>query len=121
MINELLRYFDLQSENRSVAPEGHSAGNVHAPVLPQYLALSAGVVIEPLLHRYIESGSWQFDLSSLVGRLFFGLVIGVVILPGVYKSSFDAQKPVLIQLAALFPLGVGWQSLFTSVTKLTTG
>jgi hypothetical protein len=121
MINQIARYFDLQSDLRRVTAGGHSGGGAHAPVFPQYLALAAGVVVEPLLRRYIETGAWQFDLSSLIGRVLFGLIIGIIILPAVYKSSFDPQKPVLVQLAALFPLGIGWQSLFSSATKIAIG
>jgi hypothetical protein len=93
----------------------------HAPVIPQYLAVSAGVFVEHLLRKYIDTGVWQLEWSALLGRMVFGLIIGIIILPAVYKSSFDPQKPVLVQLAALFPLGIGWQSLFTTATKLTMG
>lgn len=118
MINSLIRYFDLQSQNRSIVAQGHSACRQHAPVLPQYLAVSLGVFVEPLLRKYIETNSWQFGWSAWAGRAVFGLLVGIIILPAVYKSSFDPNKPVLVQLAALFPLGIGWQSLFTSATKI---
>jgi hypothetical protein len=121
MLNNLVRYFDLQSQQRSVAAEGHGAGPVHAPVLPQYCFVAAGVVVEPLLRKYIESGAWHVGWSVLFGRIVFGLVVGLILLPAVYKSTFDPTKPTLVQLAALFPLGVGWQSLFTSATRLAVG
>lgn len=121
MFNRIIRYFDLQSAQRTTTPAGHKAGSKTAPVLPQYLAVSAGVVIEPFLRRYIDSGGWDFDFQTFWGRLVFGLIIGVVILPGIYKSTFDPKQPILIQLAALFPLGIGWQSLFTSATKAVAG
>lgn len=117
MLSKLIRYFDLQSESRGVAAVGHAAGAGPAPVIPQYLAVAAGVFIEPLLRGYIESGQWQFQWSGVLGRLVFGLIIALILLPAVYKSAFDPQKPVLVQLAALFPLGIGWQSLFASATK----
>jgi hypothetical protein len=118
MLNSLIRYFDLQSEQRRVAAEGHGAGVSHAPVVPQYAVVSAGVVLEPVLRKYVESGAWQLDWSAFGGRVVFGLVVGIILLPAVYKSTFDPQKPVLVQLAALFPLGIGWQTLFTSATKI---
>ena len=117
MLNQLIRYFDLQSAHRQLVARGQAAAD-HAPVLPQYLVVSLGVVVEPLLRDYIASGTWHVDWSALVGRAFFGLIVGVILLPAVYKSAFDPQKPVLVQLAALFPLGIGWQSLFVSATKL---
>lgn len=120
MLNRVIRYFDLQSASRRMVAQGQSS-NTHAPVLPQYLVVSAGVVVEPLLRHYIESGAWQYQMSALIGRVIFGLIIGIILLPAVYKSVFDPQKPVLVQLAALFPMGIGWQSLFTSVTNLAAG
>jgi hypothetical protein len=120
MINNIIRYFDLQSNSRTTMAKGQAGGVGHAPVFPQYITLAAGVVLEPFLRRYIDSGAWNFDGSVLIGRIVFGSIIGIIILPAVYKSSFDPQKPVLVQLAALFPLGIGWQSLFTTATKIVT-
>lgn len=121
MLNSLIRYFDLQSAGRHTAPEGHDAERRYAPVLPQYAVVSAGVVIEPLLRTYIASGAWQYQSSGFLGRVIFGLIVGIILLPGIYKSAFDPEKPVLVQLAALFPLGIGWQTLFSSVTKIAIG
>lgn len=121
MWNGLIRYFDLQSSQRSKSPKGHASSTNHAPVIPQYVAVSLGVIVEPFLRHYIASGSWGVDVSTLLGRVIFGLIIGIVILPGIYKSTFDSTKPVSIQVAALFPLGIGWQSLFTSATKAVSG
>lgn len=121
MLNGIIRYFDLQSAQRVTAAGGQKAASAPAPVLPQYLAVSAGVIVEPFLRQYIDINEWNFDFSTFWGRLVFGLIVGIVILPGIYKSSFDPKKPMLIQLAALFPLGIGWQSLFTSATKAVAG
>ena len=60
-----------------------------------------------MLRTYIQSGAWQFEWSPLLGRAVFGLVVGIILLPAVYKAAFDRQKPVPVQLAALFPLGIG--------------
>lgn len=118
LLNTIIRYFDLQSASRRTVAEGHDASRKHAPVLPQYAVVSAGVVVEPLLRTYIASGVWQYQGSAFASRIVFGLIVGIILLPAVYKSTFDPQKPVLVQLAALFPLGIGWQSLFTSATKI---
>src|SRR5262245_13492299 len=120
MLNQLIRYFDLQSRHRLLVAQGQAAAR-HAPVLPQYIVVSLGIIVEPLLRDYIASGSWHIDWSALLGRVIFGLIIGIILLPAVYKSAFDPQRPVLVQLAALFPLGIGWQSLFVSATKLAVG
>ena len=121
MLNEIIRYFDLQSNHRDITAKGNSAGTPYAPVFPQYLVVSAGVFVEPVLRKYINSGAWQFEWSDLLGRAVFGLIVGIILLPAVYKSTFDAEKPIFVQLAALFPLGIGWQSLFTSATKIVQG
>ncbi len=116
MLNSVIRYFDLQSSTRSTVPKGQASG-VYAPVLPQYLATCAGVIAEPFLRTYITSGEWGMEQSALWGRVIFGLIIGVILLPAVYKSAFDPSKPIAVQLAAMFPMGVGWQSLVASSAK----
>lgn len=121
MLNRIFRYFDLQSAQRTTIAVGYKSSAHHAPVLPQYLSVCAGIIVEPFLRHYIESAHWIADFSTLWERVVFGLIVGVVILPGVYKATFDPKKPVLVQLAALFPLGIGWQSLFTSATKTVAG
>lgn len=121
MVNRIIRYFDLQSAHRHVLAQGHDSTAPPAPVLPQYLIVSAGVIADPLLRAYISSGAWSFELPAVLGRMLFGLIVGIILLPAVYKSTFDTQKPVLVQLAALFPLGIGWQSLFTTATKIVHG
>lgn len=117
MLNSIIRYFDLQSESRDVAPKGDKKPP-HAAVFPQYLAVAVGVIIEPLLRKYVETGTWQVDWSAVGGRVIFGLIIAMIILPGIYKSVFDPEKPVIIQLLALLPFGIGWQTVFTSLTKI---
>lgn len=121
MLNSIIRYFDLQSAQRDVIAKGQRSGGKYAPVLPQYFAASSGVIVEPLLRHYLNSGSWAFDWATFGGRVIFGLIVGVIILPGIYKSSFDPTRPVFVQLAALFPLGIGWQSIFASATKIAVG
>jgi hypothetical protein len=121
MLNSIIRYFDLQSNHRSVIAQGNNARTRYAPVLPQYLVVSAGVFIEPILRNYMKTGNWEINWSSIIGRVVFGLIVGIIILPGLYKSTFDSRKPLVVQLAALFPLGIGWQTLFTSATKITLG
>lgn len=116
MLNNLIRYFDLQSATRSAKAEGHAASD-RAPVFPQYAALALGVIVEPFLRHYIETGSWAVELRTVIGRIVFGLIIAVVILPSVYRSSFDPTKPILVQLAALFPMGLGWQSLLNAAVE----
>lgn len=122
MLNEIVRYFDLQSQQRSVTPKGVSAAKSarraaqpsakHASILPQYGAVALGVLVDPLLRNYIASDTFKFDFTALPGRTGFALLMAIVLLPAVYKNAFDPDKPILVQLCALFVSGLGWQSLF---------
>ena len=113
MLNQFIRYFDLQSPARrrqeadreliARATEGAEPSVKHAPVLPQYGAVTLGVLVDPLLRSYIDSETFNFDFWSLMA---------ILLLPAVYKNAFDPDKPLLVQLCALFTSGVGWQSLF---------
>jgi hypothetical protein len=128
MLDEVVRYFDLQSRQRpprqaraaASADRAHApeiAKRAHAPVLPQYVAVALGVLADPLLRNYIASDAFKFDLTGFPGRTVFALLMAIVLLPAVYKNAFDPDKPILVQLCALFVSGLGWQSLFqTAVT-----
>jgi hypothetical protein len=86
-------------------------------VLPQYGAVALGVLADPLLRSYIKTNEFGLDVSSAAGRTAFALLMAIVLLPAVYKNAFDPDKPLLVQLCALFVSGLGWQSLFqTAVT-----
>jgi hypothetical protein len=85
--------------------------------LPQYGAVALGVLVDPLLRNYIALDKFNFDFGGLPGRTGFALLMAIVLLPAVYKNAFDPDKPMLVQLCALFVSGLGWQSLFqTAVT-----
>ena len=120
-MQKILDYFNLRSNvsSHEVKQMGIKQTS-HAAVIPQYLAVALGVTFEPYLQYYIANNSWSFSEVDFFGRALFGLIIAIVILPAVYKSSFDADKPILIQLVALFPMGLGWQSLFSAATKPVT-
>ncbi len=121
MVNKIISYFDLQSEHREIVAKGNAASAKNTYVLPQYLIVSAGVVIEPFLRIYVQSGTWGIDSSIVFGRIIFGLIMGIILLPPAYKATFDTEKPIFVQLAALLPIGIGWQSLFSALTKITLG
>jgi hypothetical protein len=122
VINKNACYSDLHSDHRLTLPLGQSTRANHAPVLPQYFSLAAGTVLEPFLRRYLDSAAWELELRTLVGRIIvFGPIVGITILPAVYESSFDRQKLVASAACRVIPLGIGWQPLFTSVTKISVG
>jgi len=128
MLDEVIRYFDLQSEQRPTLPAGGatataapSADGDHALVLPQYGAVALGVLVDPLLRGYITSGIFNFDFAGVLGRTAFALLMAIVLLPAVYKNAFDPDKPILVQLCALFVSGLGWQSLFQTAMTAAGG
>lgn len=51
----------------------------------------------------------------------FGVIIGALIFPGVYKNAFDPRKPWFIQLCAIFAAGIGWQSVIQGGAKAALG
>lgn len=112
-MNTILSYFDLTAglaERRAKAP----AMPPRPPVVPQYLALAAGVVVEPFVHRFIAHQ--PIDAGSLWQQALFGLVIAIIIFPGIYRNAFDPERPIFVQLCAIFASGIGWQSLFQAST-----
>ena len=118
-MNSIASYFDLQRDYRAgaarnVPPSSPPSGR--PAVWPQYLALAAGVIVEPMLHNYIATSDFALDWSSAWQRVLFGLIIAIVIFPGVYRNAFDPERPFLVQLCAIFASGIGWQSLFQAST-----
>ena len=77
--------------------------------------------MDPLLRGYIASGIFNFDFAGVLGRTAFALLMAIVLLPAVYKNAFDPDKPMLVQLCALFVSGLGWQSLFQTAVTAASG
>lgn len=115
------RYFDLMSDVREGNARGLGAASDQAlpAVWPQYVALVLGIVLEPYFSAYQVSGTW--DLGGIAGRVLFAVVAGVVALPAVYRNAFDPQKPMVVQLSAIFTAGMGWQSLLGTALAATMG
>lgn len=118
-LNSVIQYFDLVSDLRPRGAVGTSRGKKLPPVLPQYIAVVLGILIQPFFSSYQESGDWGFE--GILARLLFALIAGIVILPGVYKNSFDPEKPIFIQLCLLFVAGMGWESLLSTAITAVGG
>lgn len=131
-----LSYFDLGSNQRmagglettetgaTAAPAGAGpapAGPTAQQQALQYAALVLGIVLEPWLTAYAASGSAGLDLGGMLGRLPFGLIMGLVLFPAVYRNAFDPTKPMFVQFCAVVVTGIGWQSAFNGVIGATTG
>jgi hypothetical protein len=122
MLTEFVRYFDLRAPTGTIRPSRGAAASAakrgaaeatgHAAVLPQYGAVTLGVLVDPLLRNYIETQSFTFDFAGIAARTGFALLMAIALLPAVYKNAFDPDKPILVQFCALFASGLGWQSLF---------
>jgi hypothetical protein len=81
-------------------------------VIPQYIALVIGILIQPFFAAFQTNGTWIF--TGILGRLLFGVIAGILILPSVYKTSFDPEKPIFIQYCVLFTAGMGWEGLLNA-------
>ena len=116
-MNRFIKYFDLASELRPTAALDTAEDERTLHWFPQYIALVLGALIQPFFAAYQKLGHWNF--SGLSGRLLFAVIVGVVIFPAVYKRAFSAEKPIFVQLCAIFTAGMGWQSLVETALKAT--
>jgi hypothetical protein len=114
----IVQYFDLQSVAREYRLESYDSvkDRTSLPVLPQYLALVAGIAVQPFLAVFQETRRW--DLSGWQGWVPFSLIVGLIIFPGIYKRSFDPEKNLFVQLCAVFASGLGWQSLLATAATV---
>ena len=112
----IMDYFDLTAglaQRRAAAP----AMPERPPVLPQYFAVAAGVVAEPFVHQFMNDQTFYVS-GGIWLRLLFGLIIAITIFPAVYRNAFDPERPIFVQLCAIFASGIGWQSLFQAATGI---
>ena len=121
LMNKLLNYFDLRINNQ---PAYEMKGKQPAVFkkqhwAPQYLALFAGIIVQPFLQQYLNTGRW--DLKGFGSWVIAGIFIGIMALPAVYKNAFDNTKPIFVQFCVIFISGMGWQSLVTVVKQATAG
>lgn len=87
-------------------------------MLPQYVALVFGVLVQPFLENFRTTGEWNADWTSLLKWGVFALLVGLIIFPSVYRKAFDPGQPKLVQFCIIFVAGIGWQALFATVTKM---
>lgn len=135
-LNSIVRYFDIASvaSTGPTAARGAPAGppvptsaaapsvapapgppGPQAPWLPQWLALLAGVCVEPVFNTYRLKGVLEF--APTWNWLLFSVVVAVIVFPGIYRNAFDPQKPLFVQLCAIFASGLGWQGLLETAVK----
>ncbi|WP_422932243.1 hypothetical protein [Singulisphaera sp. PoT] len=119
MYDKLLRYFDITIPGVADATAaGDSSADVQAVKVhwfPQWLALLLGIILQPSFSHYQQTHIWKFP--AFPGWIFFSIIVAIMIFPGIYRNSFDPEKPIVIQIIPLFIAGMGWQSLLTTVLQ----
>lgn len=117
LMNELMRYFDLYSRSRGAARGQAASADLKIPVGLQYLAAFLGVIASPFLIEYQQTGvPPSLPLLAEFGwDIFFGLIIAFVLLPYTYKKVTSEDRPNIVQLAAVFSIGLGWQSIVSTI------
>ncbi len=108
MLKNLKDYFDILGDaKRRLSPDGGKHRPLHW--LPQWIALFAGVVIQPYLSHYRLAHAWDF--SDIGTWSVFSGIVAIVIFPGVYRRTIEATNPIFLQFCTIFTSGLGWQSL----------
>ena len=133
VLNKLLAYFDLFADSRGkprlqgrdVKIRGGPQDNGGSPplgpnlsVLPQYVALVLGILVQPYFEKYRASGSWAFSTDSALGWLLFAIIAGVIVFPSVYRRAFDPGQPLFVQFCVIFAGGMGWKELLDTALKV---
>jgi hypothetical protein len=120
LYKDIKTYFDLVSDVRverardTDSPLSAKKKITIPPIVPQYVALVLGILIQPFFSAYQINGTWEFQ--GIWGRLLFSVIAGIIILPSVYKNAFDPDKPLIIQLCLIFVAGIGWENLLSIAT-----
>ncbi|MFN2492355.1 MAG: hypothetical protein ABR501_05665 [Pyrinomonadaceae bacterium] len=114
-MNQLIKYFDLASGTDHARNRAATDQPKTLHWLPQYIALVLGVIVQPFLAAYQQSGSWH--VTGLAGRIVFAAITGLIVFPAVYRRAFDPEKPIFVQFCTIFAAGLGWESLLRSAVK----
>ena len=111
----LLNYFNLSSQTvNAVYPQPISFGWQ----LALYGALVLGILANGLLAAARAGHRYRFQWP----RFLICAVIGLVIFPAVYEGAqSNLGQPTLVQLAAVFASGLGYESLFSGIAGLAGG
>lgn len=114
-MNKIIEYFDLGSGVQPKTGRGRGPSKVFH-WLPQYATLVLGILVQPFFADYQQTAQWNF--RGIGGRVLFAAIVGLVVFPAVYKRAFDPDKPLFVQLCAIFALGMGWESLLRTALKV---
>lgn len=110
VLNWIGSYFNLSREGIGI----HNAISWEWQ-LALYGALVLGIVANGFLAALRSGKRYRFRPAKLL----IGAVIGLVLFPGVYEGAqANLGQPTLVQLAAVFASGLGYESLFSGVVGL---
>jgi hypothetical protein len=121
MLNQLIRYFDINSGLQPKRPQGvgESAGQRKISAWPQWFSLYLGVLIQPFFDGYKQTHRWQWQ--GFWGWVLFASITALLAFPAVYRNSFDGDKPLVVLLGPILAAGIGWQSVIGTVLEAVTG
>jgi hypothetical protein len=86
--------------------------------LAVYGTLILGNFASSFLEAYRASQVWRPSLLAL----FFGLIVGLVLLPGATDANkMNGEREELVQFAMVFTYGMGWQSLLGAAIQAVAG
>ena len=86
--------------------------------LALYVTLVLGNVASSFLDAYQAGHTWRPSPLALL----FGLVVGLVLLPGAIDTDkLNGEREELVQFATVFTYGMGWQALLGAAIRAVAG
>jgi hypothetical protein len=113
LLERLIDYFDLRPDLEGATSRALGAQDI--PWLAQYFALVFGIMAQPYVQAFQTTGEW--NSVGWLRRVVPALIIGLILLPGAYRRSFDPNTPGFVQWCTIFVAGMGWQSLLLTAVK----
>ncbi|WP_298894640.1 hypothetical protein [uncultured Psychroserpens sp.] len=120
-------YFSLyrNRENTSIFKsdvQGENDPSTGPKAIFQWLALFAGVLIQPFYAFYKEARNFGTPSEVYQDYYFvvFALIVSIVAFPTVYRKAFDANRPKWMQLIPVFTAGLGWQTIVDTAVEVAT-
>ena len=108
-MNLFRRYFYLYPVRKTRSTKNNQEKTFFGNSLPQYAFLLLGITFQPIIENFHDGQALLFNIGP--SGLIASMVIAILIFPAVYKASWDADKPIFVQLCTIFGVGVGWESI----------
>jgi NO-binding membrane sensor protein with MHYT domain len=112
MLNEIIRYFDLYSEERTTRATSQAGERKGLPftawLFIQYIALFLGI----LAKQFIDSLAGRTNTPAFsFPILIVSLIIATAIFPAVYKKALKTADPSFVECCVTFAAGLGYKTL----------